>query len=510
LEDATLSLPEMSPAVERAVQAAHGLAYRERSRDTRPIHILAALLQEEEGKAAILLSEAGLAREALLTHLGLSESELSEVQVGAQAAAISQTLLVAFRGARSLAVDLTGERSIASEHLLLAILEADSSLAQMLIDLGLRKEMLERAIRGDLDIPLAVEELDLRDPTDWTDAARILDANANRAREGLRVVEDYCRFVLDDRLLIEETKQIRHSLSQALGSLPIQSRDTMHDVGVTVSTSQEGIRNSPRHVLLANLKRIQEALRSIEEYAKFALTNAGRVFEQLRYRSYTLERMLLLHEDASARLHNVRLYVLLTRRLAAASLEWTIQEAAAGGAGVFQLREKDYSDREFLQVARDVRRWTQATKTLFIVNDRPDIARLVDADGVHLGQDDMSVKDARRILGPQALIGVSTHAVQDIHRAVADGASYLGIGPTFSSGTKSFDRLAGLDFVREAARLTTLPWFAIGGIQLSNVAEVVDAGARRIAVSQAVIAAEEPRMAAAGLVQELEPSKQRH
>ncbi|CAN5165574.1 hypothetical protein BH10PLA2_BH10PLA2_39650 [soil metagenome] len=113
------------------------------------------------------------------------------------------------------------------------------------------------------------------------------------------------------------------------------------------------------------------------------------------------------------------------------------------------------------------------------------------------------MKEARRILGPEALIGVSTHIVQDIHRAIADGASYLGVGPTFPSGTKSFDRLAGLDYIREAAKLTTLPWFAIGGIQAANIAQVVDAGARRVAVSQAVIAAEEPRIAAAGLIQEL-------
>ncbi len=191
------------------------------------------------------------------------------------------------------------------------------------------------------------------------------------------------------------------------------------------------------------------------------------------------------------------------RGLAAASLEWTIQEAAAGGAAIFQLREKDYHDRELLEVARDVKRWTHATNTLFIVNDRPDLARLVEADGVHLGQDDMSVKDARRILGPDAIIGVSTHTLEEIRQALLDGASYLGVGPTFSSGTKEFGSLAGLEFVREAASLTTLPWFAIGGIRGSNVDDVRDAGASRVAVSQAVIAAAEPRLAAAHLLMSL-------
>src|SRR5204862_4332083 len=129
------------------------------------------------------------------------------------------------------------------------------------------------------------------------------------------------------------------------------------------------------------------------------------------------------------------------------ALDWTIREAAAGGADVFQLREKSLTDRDLLERARDVRRWTRETGTLFIVNDRPDIARLVEADGVHLGQDDMSVKEARRILGPQAIIGVSTHSLRDLRRAIEDGASYLGVGPTFPSGTKEFDQFAGLEFI---------------------------------------------------------------
>ena len=112
----------------------------------------------------------------------------------------------------------------------------------------------------------------------------------------------------------------------------------------------------------------------------------------------------------------------------------------------------------------------------------------------------MPVKDARRILGSEAIIGVSTHCMEDMRRAIVDGATYLGVGPTFSSGTKSFDQLAGLEFIREAASLTTLPWFAIGGIDDTNVADVVGAGASRIAVSQAVIAAAEPRTAAAKLL----------
>jgi thiamine-phosphate pyrophosphorylase len=186
-----------------------------------------------------------------------------------------------------------------------------------------------------------------------------------------------------------------------------------------------------------------------------------------------------------------------------ASLDWTIREAAAGGATVFQLREKKLGDRELVERARQVRRWTREVGALFIMNDRPDIARLAEADGVHVGQDELSVKDARRIVGPDALIGVSTHTLDQVRQAVLDGASYLGIGPTFLSGTKQFRALAGLEFILAATAETSLPAFAIGGIHGKNIGEVVAAGGKRVAVSQAVCAAEEPRMAALELVQAL-------
>lgn len=133
---------------------------------------------------------------------------------------------------------------------------------------------------------------------------------------------------------------------------------------------------------------------------------------------------------------------------------------------------------------------------LFIVNDRPDIARLVGADGVHLGQDDLPVADARRIVGPDTLIGVSTHSVAQVRKAVLDGADYLGVGPTFPSRTKAFDAFPGLAFVREAAAETSLPAFALGGIGPDNVQDVVAAGLRRVAVSSTIAAADDPEAVA--------------
>jgi thiamine-phosphate pyrophosphorylase len=412
--------------------------------------------------------------------------------------------------AREIAVEVAGEQMVSSEHVLLAILSREGGLRQGLEECGLDFVRLEQCITSQHRPVLTLDEpLQLLEPTDQMDTARILDASANRAREALRVIEDYCRFCLDDRLLSETVKQFRHDLSEATSRLPgrmlLAARDTLGDVGTTLSTSRERHRESLCAVVQANLKRLQEALRSLEEYGKLSDPRLGETFEQLRYRGYTLERAILSGADARHRLAEARLYVLLTGSLCRAGLEWTVQQAAAGGAHIIQLREKDLDDSELLERARQVRRWTRAARVLFILNDRPDIARLAEADGVHVGQEDLPVREARRILGPDALIGVSTHNLSQVHRAVCDGASYIGVGPTFPSRTKQFADFAGLDFVRQATAMTTLPTFVLGGINLRTIKDAVAAGARRVAVSEAVCRAEDPLAVAKALVSELGP-----
>jgi thiamine-phosphate pyrophosphorylase len=341
------------------------------------------------------------------------------------------------------------------------------------------------------------------EPTEPVDAARIIDASANRAREALRVLEDHCRFVSSGAFLTGRLKQLRHELAAALAELPpellLAGRDTVHDVGTSIATSAEQERASLKHVVLANAKRLQEALRSLEEFGKVLSPRLGQAMEQLRYQAYTLERALVIGDDARGRLAEARLYVLVTESLCRASLVGTVREAIDGGADVIQLREKSLDDRTLLAKARDVRQLTRQRGVLFIVNDRPDIALLAEADGVHLGQEDLPLQEARRLLGPDALIGVSTHDLFQVRRAILDGANCIGVGPTFPSGTKTFDAFPGLDFVRAAVAETSLPAFALGGINLENVSEVVAAGCRRIAVSQAVCAAADPRAAARAL-----------
>src|SRR5262249_46666251 len=153
--------------------------------------------------------------------------------------------------------------------------------------------------------------------------------------------------------------------------------------------------------------------------------------EPLRYQAYTLERAVGITADAIERLAQARLYVLADGRSDESKFAELIETLVRAGVHIIQLRDKKLSDAELLQRARRLRELTRGTGTLFIMNDRPDLAVLSHADGVHVGQDELSVKDARQIVGPRALIGVSTHWLEQARQAVIDGANYIGVGPTF-------------------------------------------------------------------------------
>ena len=324
---------------------------------------------------------------------------------------------------------------------------------------------------------------------------RILDAEANRAAEGLRVIEDYVRFVLDDRHLTRLAKELRHDLAVALEGVAtadrLVARDSAADVGATLAAPAETVRTEVAVVAVASFKRVQQALRSIEEYSKLAEPKIAAAVEQLRFRAYTLERTAGITADSIRRLADTRLYVLLDGQKNDAAFVGIAETLVAAGVQALQLRDKSLGDRELVSRARQLREITRGTKTLFIMNDRPDLAALADADGVHVGQDELSVKDARTIVGPKKLIGVSTHSIEQARQAVLDGADYIGVGPTFPSTTKSFDAFAGLDFVRAVAEEISLPAFAIGGITRENLPQVQAAGMNRVAVSGAVVEAKD-------------------
>jgi thiamine-phosphate pyrophosphorylase len=494
---------QMSPGVERAVAGARQWASRLGSDAVRLAHFLLALLDEEEGRPATLIESVGLTPSAIREHL---RKWLDSP------AAPADTVL--FAAARDWSLAYRHDPEFLTDAFLLAVLRADPAFERACAAIGLDATRLESALvrKGEPEAEPECPTASFSLPNETNDAARVLDANLNRAREAARVVEDYCRFVLNDGVLTAEVKALRHGLAAAASRVPASwlfgSRDTPGDVGTGVTAGSEYERSSAAGVAAANLKRLQESLRSLEEFGKLIGPELGRELETLRYRAYTLEGAIVGRgrEWRGERLRMARVYAILTGSQSAVPLETMIAAVAEGGVGIIQLREKGLPDRELLAQARDVRRWTRRVGVLFVVNDRPDIARLADADGVHLGQDDLSVADARRIAGSDLLVGVSTHSLDQVRSAVLAGADYLGVGPVFPSTTKSFDDFPGLDFVRAAAAETSLPRFALGGITLANVAQVAAAGAGRIAVASAIAAAAEPCRAARELRAALERS----
>ena len=194
--------------------------------------------------------------------------------------------------------------------------------------------------------------------------------------------------------------------------------------------------------------------------------------------------------DWKLRLSQSRLYLVTDQELSENNdTVKTAEEALKGGVDIVQLREYSLSDSELLAMARRVRELTLAHKALFIVNNRPDIAKLSGADGVHLGQDDLPVAEARKILGEGKIVGLSTHGMDQARKAVADGADYIGVGPVYPTQTKkNVVPVVTLDYVRQVAGSGLgLPFFAIGGIKPHNLDEVLSAGARRVAVVTGIV-----------------------
>jgi thiamine-phosphate pyrophosphorylase len=337
---------------------------------------------------------------------------------------------------------------------------------------------------------------------------RVLDAAANRAGEGLRVVEDCARFVLDDRHLTELLKQLRHELAVTLQSLPLEAllsaRETQLDIGVSITAASELARADATAVVAASFKRIEQALRSLEEYGKVIDSSTGAAFEGLRYRVYTLERAMEITRSSADRLGGVRLYVLLDGRPSLDEFSTIAESLVGAGVQMLQLRDKQLGDRELMERARRLCELTRGSAARFVVNDRPDIARLAGAEGVHVGQEELAVKDARVIVGPSALVGASTHSLHQARAAVLDGANYIGVGPTFPSATKSFESHTGAELLRAVAAEISLPAFAIGGITLENLEGVLATGMRRVAVSAAIVEAADPAAAAREFLRRLD------
>jgi thiamine-phosphate pyrophosphorylase len=324
---------------------------------------------------------------------------------------------------------------------------------------------------------------------------RLLDANANRAREALRVLEDHARFVLNSSRLSGILKHLRHDLAEATAEIlpdAILYRDTPGDVGTTIKTDGELSRASINDVITAAGKRAGEALRSIEEHAKIIRPAMAGSVEQLRYRFYTVEKQIAI--TLRPRLFDkVQLYVLITQSACKHNWLETAKAAIAGGADALQLREKELEGGELLRRATVLAPLCKQHRVLLIINDRPDIAVLSGADGVHVGQGDLPAQEARKIVGSRQIVGVSTHDLAQARQAVEDGADYIGVGPIFRSSTKPRDwqEIPGLDYAHQAAVQIKIPIVGIAGITADNIDQVRSAGITAIAITAAVTAADD-------------------
>lgn len=322
---------------------------------------------------------------------------------------------------------------------------------------------------------------------------RLLDANANRAREALRVLEDVARFHLDDGTLSGEAKAQRHDLRAALDRLPAgwieANRDTPGDVGTTIKTVAERERHDLHEVAVAAGKRLTEALRALEEGLKIVDPALAGSVEALRYRAYELERQMQMRLGSS-RARQWGVCVLLTESLCRRPWGDVLRAIVEVGVDCIQVREKSMEGGPLLARVREVIDVARPKGIAVIVNDRVDIALAAGADGVHLGTNDLPIVEARKLAGRSLLIGASTHDMDEAQRAIDAGADYCGVGAMFATGVKPERTPSGIAYLRAfIERYPTVPHLAIGGINSDNMASLVEHGARGVAVSSFVCGA---------------------
>lgn len=347
---------------------------------------------------------------------------------------------------------------------------------------------------------------------------RLIDANADRAAEALRVVGDMTRFILDDAAFAERWRSIRGDFWRTYASIPglqrkgWSNRDSVSDVGRSFAAAKH---QDVHAMALSNIHRAQESFRVLEEAIRAVEPASASDMAALRYRCYDLEPPTLaaLERWAHGRKLDFQLYVVLGAEFSKGrDFVDVTEKAIEGGAGCIQLRDKSLGKRDLLDWAYRLREITRKRGVTFILNDHLDIALAVGADGVHLGQGDLPIPEARRVAGPSFVIGASTHSVDQAKRAVDEGASYINIGPIFATGTKktSVDPVSP-DMITHVMRAVEHPYTVMGGINIENIDQVLKRGASRIAVVTAVVAADDIASAARALserIAEYHPSRQ--
>ncbi len=343
---------------------------------------------------------------------------------------------------------------------------------------------------------------------------RIIDANLNRIGEGLRFLEDLARLLLNDATLTQQLKTMRHEILRGDWSFQqqlLQARNSEGDVGISIEAPGEEKQRELPIMVVANARRVQESLRVLEEMAKIPEVKLNsEKFKQARFNLYTIEQALLsklLRQDKIKRLPG--LYVIIdTKALIKGRSHIDVaSQAIQGGAKTIQLRDKLQSKRELLLIAQQLKNLCAGHDVLFIVNDYLDLALATDADGLHLGQNDLPTAVARKLLPIDKILGCSTTTVNQAINAESEGADYIAVGSIYPTTSKEAVEIVGLDRLRQIRQAVTLPLIAIGGIAKDNVAEVMAAGADSVAVISAIVQAKDVEEAAREIAETLEVQK---
>jgi len=350
----------------------------------------------------------------------------------------------------------------------------------------------------------------MSDPV-FSNPLRLIDANANRAREGIRTCEDYLRFSIGQSRWSASLKHIRSDVTRLLAlhftdTELVNSRDVGRDPLSPQRNKSEPVPSgeTERSVAQRGLKRAQEALRVLEEYLRASQPQTSMQLAMHRYSLYEAEQWLLCSSAAAKVIFDSTVYVLLSEALCKQGLLATAEAVLRGGAKVVQLREKAVLDEKSLYSrAYDLLKVCCAFSAVLICNDRPDIALMCGASGVHLGQNDLPPLDVRRLAAERLLIGRSTHSVEQAKAAVDEERSdYIAIGSIYETATKQGRILAGLQLAEQVSSLNlNVPVFAIGGITHTRAKEIKKAGISRIAVSAAIIADDDPETATKKLLE---------
>ena len=347
-----------------------------------------------------------------------------------------------------------------------------------------------------------MENPNLNQPQDLR-ISQIIDANLDRAREGLRVLEDWARFGLGNEDLVIRIKNFRQILGKNHLEIYKISRNHIEDQCKGLSHVEQIRRKSPEKIISCNSARVQEALRVIEEFSRSHNNKLCKIASEIRYEVYTLEIELLNFNNrkkAKQIICENNLYSITDKR---ENLLEIIEKILLGGVRIIQHRFKGGKDKDHLEEAIKIKRLCKKYNSLFIVNNRVDIAMASNADGIHLGQDDMDMKTARKLLGSSKIIGISANNSTEINNAIKNGCDYIGVGPAFKTQTKNDKEPLGLEKIKVLTKDLNIPWFAIGGINKENISSLRTYGITKVAVVSGLLNSEDPKEEAIMISKEL-------